>query len=97
MNQQMATYSPEIAARLRRAVEAVIAQMEREREAAKRELLALVEGIEARAGQPIPVTGPVGRDPYANAPAWADQADQRVERLMSLPDEGNGGVGGGEC
>jgi len=96
MNQQMATYSPEMAARLRRAVEAVIAQMEREHEAAKRELLALVEGIEARAGQPIPVTGPVGRDPYANAPAWADQADAKVTRLMSIP-EGDDGVGGGEC
>ena len=95
MTQQMATYSPEMAARLRRAVEAVIAQMEQEHEAAKRELLALVEGIEARAGQPV--TLHPGRDPYAGAPAWADQADQRVERLMSIPDEGNGGVGGGEC
>jgi len=96
MTQQMATYSPEMAARLRRAVEAVIAQMEREQEAVNRELRALVEALEARAGQPIPVTGPVGRDPYANAPAWADQADAKVTRLMSIP-EGDGGVGGGEC
>lgn len=29
-----------------------------------------------------------GRDPYANAPKWADRTDERIQRITSLPDDG---------
>jgi len=30
----------------------------------------------------------IGRDPYANAPKWADRTDERIQRITSLPDDG---------
>jgi len=71
MTQQMATYSPEMAARLRRAVEAVIAQMEQEHEAAKRELLALRGNRSSRraASDPSPGAGPLRGRPRVGRPS----------------------------
>lgn len=40
---------------------------------------------EGRQGYP---DQPGGRDPYANAPAWADRTDERWDHIRSIPEDG---------
>ncbi|MCT9932408.1 hypothetical protein N5079_19595 [Planotetraspora sp. A-T 1434] len=85
-------YSSELAARLAVLVEAEIARMDKEHEETKAQMRLMVADVEGRAGQPLDVLrlgrAPVGRDPYANAPEWADRTDERVQRITSIPDDG---------
>ncbi|MEU8199387.1 hypothetical protein AB0C10_36945 [Microbispora amethystogenes] len=85
------TYRHQMVDRLREVVEAEIKRMTEQHEKDIADLRLMVTVLEDGADRPLDVlrlAPVVGRDPYANAPAWADRTDERVGRIASLREDG---------